>query len=145
MECNPNQLDSGHWHCAECGYTSKQPLDRPFRKACQPSDPAKPRERKPPGVGDHLKMLWQQLRIVPSKACGCESLRRKMNALGVDGCRANRAELVAELQAKSWDFSALDSLRAAGDALQTGLAWRINPLDRFGSLLDLAIERAESR
>lgn len=68
-----------------------------------------------------------------------------MNALGVDGCRANRAELVAELQAKSWDFSALDSLRAAGDALQTGLAWRINPLDRFGSLLDLAIERAESR
>jgi len=34
--------------------------------------------------------------------------------------------------------------RAAVNAVKTGLAWKINPLDPYGSLLDEAIRRAEN-
>jgi hypothetical protein len=141
MTCHPRQLDSGHWHCPECGYTSKRPLTAPFRKQCSPSDPAQPRPPRVLGVGDHLERLLRELGISPHKGCQCAKLKAKMNALGVEGCRRERVRLASELAAKSWQFSAFDSLRAAGNAIALGLP--ISPLDRFGSLIDIAIERAE--
>lgn len=142
MTCNPHQLESGHWHCDVCGYTSKRPLDKPFRKQCSPADHTQPRTTpRSLSVGDHLERLLRELGISPHKGCQCAKLKKRMNELGVEGCKEHRAELAQELADKSWEFSVFDSLRAAGNAIAKGLP--INPLDRFGSLIDIAIARTK--
>jgi hypothetical protein len=67
----------------------------------------------------------------------------KMNRWGVDGCREHRAEIIAHLKAAYQETSWADFATASAKAIASGLAFSINPLDPFGSLVDEAIRRAE--
>lgn len=66
-----------------------------------------------------------------------------MNRWGVDGCRANFSTIrawIVESQAKAgWAVKIEATVRAA----TSGLALQFDPLDTSGSLVRLAIERAE--
>lgn len=96
------------------------------------------------GPGTELHKLTAQLKLPRKSGCTCAALERRMDLLGVEGCREHRAELLAELTKNFQLYDAKDKLTAAWHSLTTGLAVRINPLDPLGSLLDLAINRAES-
>lgn len=94
------------------------------------------------GPGTELHGLLLSLGIRP-QGCGCNSLAAKMDSLGVAWCREHRAELVEHLRAEAAKRSWWERLRAAGLAVVTGVAFRIDPADVMGSLLDEACRRAE--
>lgn len=100
--------------------------------------------RRTKGVGDHLKDVTAELGITMKQGCSCASLAAEMNRRGPDGCRAKREKLVAEMVKNAQRYSWGDVAWAAVNAVKTGLAWHINPLDPYGSLLDEAIRRAET-
>lgn len=94
-----------------------------------------------PGVGDHLKALLESVGIKAGSGCACEDMRQTMNALGVDGCRANRVAIVNHLEVQAKGVGVVEKFRAAVLAVATGLAFRLDPRDPFGSLVDEAIRR----
>ncbi len=96
-----------------------------------------------PLVGSEVKELSRSLGFQPTKQCGCEKLRRKMDRLGVAGCRQEFASLAEQLREKYDATSWSDRAKASGWAVLTGLAFALNPLDPIGSLLTEAIRRAE--
>lgn len=97
------------------------------------------------GPGSELKAIFGQLGVTESLGCGCEALAKQMNQWGAEQCRKNRALIVKQIidtaAKKGWG----ETLAAGWASLTTGLAMRINPRDRFGSLVDLAIERAKAK
>lgn len=78
------------------------------------------------------------------ESCNCNALRSEMNALGVDGCRRMRDHLLVQLRDNAAHVPWTSYATATVAAVRTGIAWRLNPLDPVGSLLDEAIRRAES-
>jgi hypothetical protein len=103
--------------------------------------PADKRERKSTGPGTALKRLLSELGVTDFAGCGCDGKAKQMNDWGVTGCREHFAEIrtwLIEAQAKaSW----FDKARAGINAALIGLP--IDPTDVAGSLVRLAIERAE--
>jgi len=99
----------------------------------------------PSGPGSDLAAIFTELRLKAKPGCGCAELVRQMNALGAEGCRRERAALAARLRAKAhlWGWS--EQAAAAARAAASGLAFRLDWRDPFGSFIDLAIERAEAR
>jgi hypothetical protein len=95
------------------------------------------------GVGSQLWSLLESLAVRHSATCDCLAWAERMNAWGPPGCRLARAEIVAHMRASAKNYGWGDLAIAAAKAMTTGLAWRINPLDIYGSLLDEAIRRAE--
>lgn len=95
------------------------------------------------GPGTELKKLFETLGIKSIEECRCEERMLQMNRWGIDGCRANFEMIrgwIVEAQAKAgWAVK----FEAAARAATTGLALQIDPLDIAGSLVRLAIERAE--
>lgn len=96
------------------------------------------------GVGDYLKKVTTELGLTVKQGCNCKSLAAEMNRLGPDGCRRDRARLVEALQVNAKRYTWGDVAKAAAKALMTGLAWRIDLTDPYGSLLDEAIRRVEN-
>lgn len=96
------------------------------------------------GVGDHMIDVTAELKLAMKHGCSCKSLAAKMNRLGPEGCRRERASLVNELKKNAREYTWGDVAKAAAMALKTGLVWRINPLDPYGSMLDEAIRRTEA-
>jgi hypothetical protein len=94
------------------------------------------------GVGSHLWKLLSGLGIEHKPTCSCLSLARRMNDLGPEGCRADRDTLAAEMRTNAGNYGWGEAGAAAVRAVTTGLAWRLNPLDVYGSLLDEAIRLA---
>jgi len=93
------------------------------------------------GVGTELEKLLELIGIVKWKGCDCERMKRQMNALGPMGCRVHRSELVAWLKVKREKLGWFTSAQVGVTALSKGIV--LNPLDPCGSILDLAIARAE--
>ena len=122
--------------------TAHVPSGQPDKPTVTRKPPPQPRRTK--GVGDHLKDVTAELGLTMKQGCNCASLAAEMNRRGPDGCRAKREKLVAELENNAKKYSWGDVARAAVNAVKTGLAWKINPLDPYGSLLDEAIRRAEN-
>lgn len=95
------------------------------------------------GPGTELKKLLAELGLTGVQGCGCNAKAAQMNRWGVAGCRERFEEIrqwLAEARGKAtW----LETLSAAAAAVTTGLAAQIDPRDIEGSLLRLAIERAE--
>ncbi len=91
------------------------------------------------GVGSHLWRLLSGLGIEHKQTCDCLSLARRMNDLGPECCRAERDSLAAEMRANAGNYGWGEAVTAAVRAVTSGLAWRLNPLDVYGSLLDEAI------
>lgn len=96
------------------------------------------------GVGSTLWRLLASLGIQHTTTCSCLTLAEEMNRLGPDGCRRERSRLVASMRrnARVYGWGAVTV--AATRAVASGLAWRLNPLDPYGSLLDEAIRRVET-
>jgi len=68
-----------------------------------------------------------------------------MNMLGVEGCRKHREALVKAVRNAYKRTGTVEVLAAAAKAVASGLAFKLNPLDPFGSLVDEAIRRAEAK
>lgn len=94
------------------------------------------------GPGSQLHRLLGTLGIHPGTNCACLSLAKRMNDLGVPGCREHRQEIVDNIRTRQDQYGWATRFKAAAAAVMTGVAWRLNPLDPIGSLVDEAIRRA---
>jgi len=95
----------------------------------------------PNGPGTELKKLFGSLGVKEYAGCNCERTRKQMDLWGVVGCREHFSlirEWLVEAQAKAGWF---DKILAMGNAVASGIV--IDPLDIAGSLIRLAIARAE--
>jgi hypothetical protein len=127
--------------CTVCGYVTRTSTAWPFSKIYRSCDGQSPKEISDPattyGPGTELKqLLHDELGIQPTASCGCDAMVAKMNAWGVEGCRANREEILAHLQSAYDSASTLTAIRAGLNSL------RGYPKTLAG-LLDLAIARAD--
>lgn len=94
------------------------------------------------GPGAELGKLLKSIGISDTPSCDCRAKRAQMNRWGVAGCTANREQIVTWMREGSerWGYAA--KLRAAAAAAGTGLAFQLNWLDPYPSLVDLAIAKA---
>jgi hypothetical protein len=97
------------------------------------------------GPGTHLKSLLAQLGVRPSSECECNRRAEQMDGWGVAGCRreSERDEILGWLRKEAAKRSWTEKLTAAANAVMTGLAFRLDPMDPAPGLLDEAIRRAE--
>jgi len=133
-----------------------------------PSDRPKNRVHAwPPGYGPGTEMIplvHELTGIEPKPTCTCKDLALQMDLWGVDGSRERREMIAKKIRdnAAKWGWGKLSEEQvAAGEeaermsllqkasimakAVTSGLAFRLNPLDQFGSLVDEAIRRAEAK
>lgn len=96
------------------------------------------------GCGTELAGIIKALRQRTKAGCGCGALRREMNELGIQGCRRERERLAGELRKKAAKVGLTSKAIAAWAVVTSGLAIEIDWLDPCGSMIDLAIRRAEA-
>ena len=80
-------------HVSEDGGDSAPPDARPQPK------PAPPRVPLPKGPGDFLKEILAAKGAKAHQGCGCESMARRMNVWGPQGCREHRGEIIDQFPA----------------------------------------------
>lgn len=97
------------------------------------------------GVGSKLWRLLASLGIAHTATCSCLALAEEMNALGSAGCRRERTRLVEAMRSNAKEYGWGTVATAAAKALASGLAWKLDLRDVYGSLLDEAILQAESQ
>lgn len=139
MNCdfnNPNLT------CPTCGYVAKAAQ---WRRNCPQAQAERP-TRAPGGPGTELKQILEQLGFkLGSCTAGCEARVRQMDHWQPRGCRQRRSTIVGWLSEGAaragWQATAWG---AAAAALHFADFWP-NPLDPFGSIVDEAIARAETR
>lgn len=93
------------------------------------------------GPGTELKKLLDLMGLYAKASCGCSDRAVKMNQKGIAWCRENKQEIVDWLTGESKKASWGEKLVAGARAIANGII--LNPADPLGSLVDLAIERAE--
>jgi SAM-dependent methyltransferase len=96
------------------------------------------------GVGSHLWRLLSSLGIEHRDDCDCLAWAERMNAWGPVGCRQQRAAIVQHMRDSASHYGWGSLAAAAAKSITTGLVWRLNPLEPYGSLLDEAIRRSEA-
>ena len=93
------------------------------------------------GPGTELKALLASLGL--SVECRpCSDWSRQMDQWGPDGCIQQRGQIVERLRDAEAKQGWAARLKAAALAVATGLAFRLDPTDHLGSLVDEAIRRA---
>lgn len=99
------------------------------------------------GPGTELENMLKSLGVNPKIGCGCASVKRKMNYWGVAGCQdpANFAWIVSQMQANAAKYSWFEKVQVAMSAAASPLAFVIDPLDIYGSLVREAIRRASNK
>lgn len=127
-------FDNDAMTCPHCGFKAG---GRDWNKNC------KVRKTPGPHPGSHLARLIAMLSMVSTGGCKCGQMIRQMNAWGIVGCRLHRAEIAAHLERAYRELTWAEWARGVARATATGLALRINPLDKCGSLVDEAIRLAE--
>lgn len=97
------------------------------------------------GPGTELTKMLRGLGVNPAAGCDCKAKARKMDEWGIEGCKANRDLIVGWMRegVGRWGWS--DRLKAAAMAVTSGLAFKLDVLDPFPSLIDEAIRRAEEQ
>jgi hypothetical protein len=95
------------------------------------------------GPGTALKEFFAMVGIAPETGCACQSLANRMNALGVDGCRREAANIVADIRERAKAYPTETWLKAAALAVANGVI--LNPLNPFPGVLALAIRNAEKK
>jgi len=96
------------------------------------------------GPGTQLKMLLADLGIRNFSGCSCKSKSAQMNRWGVEGCREHFNEICEWIDEARKNVNWSTKIIAAITATTNGLAFRIDPTDVAGSLVRIAIERAEN-
>jgi hypothetical protein len=94
------------------------------------------------GPGSHLWRLLEGVGVKHSPTCKCVTLARQMNGWGSQGCKARRAEIIENMRTNADAYGWKTLATATAKAVLTGLAWRLNPLDLYGSLVDEAVRRS---
>lgn len=93
----------------------------------------------PPGPGTKLKELLAEIGVKDDGGCGCRAYAAQMDAWGVDGCRARRAEIVARLKEQWERLGWWDRVKTGVRTVRAcGLS------DPAGELVDRAIALAET-
>ena len=106
----------------------------------EPRTPSPCRRGKP---GNELMELLKSLGI-PARWCeGCKGRAAMMNQNGIVWCRENRATIVGWLAEQRDSVDWITQASVAAKMLTTGVYLLVNPLDPLGSLVDIAIMRAE--
>ena len=95
------------------------------------------------GVGSQLWRLLEELGIKHTAICLCLDWAERMNSWGPIGCRLARPGIISHLESSAKNYGWLNFVKAATMTVISGLVFKINPLDPYGSLLDEAIRRAE--
>lgn len=97
------------------------------------------------GPGTELADILRSMGIVSGNGCDCKARQATMDQWGVETCRQNRAVILSWIEegAPRWGWA--DKLKAMALAVASGVAWSLSPTDPYGSLIDLAIERAEAK
>ena len=128
------------YRCPECNKpATHRRHDAKLSRHCGKPEPAPDH-----GPGTELKaMIRDELGIDADGCKRCKHLARAMDRLGVKGVRMQRDWFVARLKENADRRGWATQLTAALGAIASGLAFRINPLDRYGSLIDEACRRAE--
>jgi hypothetical protein len=113
---------------------------QPTTQIIQRSGPAQAMTPPAPsdGPGRRLAALLASLGFTKVGCAGCNDLSLQMNLWGIEGVQARREEIKVWLKSKYVEQSWGSILAAAGKAVVSGVAFRIDPLDVFGSLIDEA-------
>lgn len=107
--------------------------------------PIRMRPPKLSGPGTQFRQLLSEIDLHLPGCEGCQGTMSRMNRAGVEGCKEQRAQFLAEIKSRAKSVNFSKRLTAAWTAVQTGLCWSLNPLDPIGSLYDLAVSRAEKQ
>jgi glycosyltransferase involved in cell wall biosynthesis len=97
------------------------------------------------GPGTELADILRSMGIASGSGCDCKARQATMDQWGVAKCRENRAVILGWIEegAPRWGWA--DRLKAMALAVASGVAWSLSPTDPYGSLIDLAIDRAEAK
>jgi hypothetical protein len=68
-----------------------------------------------------------------------------MDAWGVKGCRQHPDEIVSHLRQEQARVNWMTMMEVVARTVVGGLAFRLDPADEAGSLLDEALRRAEAK
>lgn len=117
--------------------------DPRYRRAWagEPAAAAVRKVHKSTGPGAELKEILRELGIKDFAGCSCEARAQQMNDWGVAGCRENfetiRSWIAEAMAAAGWGATIVAAIRLPGSGVL------IDPRDVVGSLIRLAIRRAE--
>jgi hypothetical protein len=140
--------------CPSCQRPFRQPTVFPFRCRCghifADGNSATLTLTKPKptgGPGTELKKILDELGFKQKPSCPCAEVQAKMDQWGADGCQepANLAWIIAQMEANAAKYSWLEKVQVAMSAAASPLAFVINPMDIYGSLVREAIRRAKSK
>jgi hypothetical protein len=98
------------------------------------------------GAGTEMKKMLNSIGIYPTPTCTCTKMAKDMDEWGPEICKTKKPEILAAVRENydKWGWrEKLNIFVASGKAVMTGLAFKLNPLDPIGSLIDEAIRRAE--
>lgn len=101
------------------------------------------------GPGTVLKSIIAEFGIHPSPNCSCQKFAALMDWWGPDGCRSRRAEIVAAIKenAANWGWDNMLNVtgvaKAAASVVKALVTRTLSVTDPVGSLVDLAISKAE--
>ncbi len=94
-------------------------------------------------TGSILHKLLNDHGLTELPGCSCKSIINWMNRIGPQGCREQKEIIVKKLNESRELVSWSTMIRAGVAAVKSGLAFKLNPLDPIGSLVDEAIRLAE--
>lgn len=136
MRENPEWFISDHYpHQYGITIMSRLPEDKPEH----------PINLIPPGKGPgtELKKILASMEINPSPTCDCNGKSQQMDLWGAAECREKFDVIVGWMRDNQQRWGWKDKIKAAALAVKTGLAFKLDPLDPFPSLIEEAIRRAE--
>lgn len=110
-------------------------------EADRPPEPIAPWPKGGPGT--ELAGLLHKLGVNPHPACGCRKRMQQMDAWGVGECRTRRDEIVTWMREGAPKYGWVEKLKAAANAVLTGIAFTVNWADPYPDLVDAAINLAE--
>lgn len=157
VERNPEWFISYHTS-QQYGLTvlSRNPQDRPENPIILPSP-----SRQSSGPGTELAKLLSGIGINPKPNCSCKAVQAQMDRWGVKGMRdptpnyplpddpsrkvSAREYVVHYFNQNYQKFGWGERIKAATMAVLTGLAFQLDPLSPFESLVELAIRNAEEK
>lgn len=100
------------------------------------------------GPGTEMKKLLISIGITIHLGCRCKEMMKNMDVWGVEGCKQKKDQIIMVMEESaelySWkDYVVAATLSALVLNVQV-IGFKINPLNPFPGLVDIAIYRAES-
>lgn len=96
------------------------------------------------GVGSQLWKLLEELGVKHTPNCPCLTWAERMNKWGPEGCRQQEKAITRHMKSSAKNYGWGDIAQVISKAARSGLIFKINPVNIYGSLLNEAIRRAES-